>query len=62
MSNMNKMCLLSDKRNTYRLIVYKATLLIYLNFKHFFFQFFIISENMLTFVAEKKLDFFIVKV
>ena len=59
---MNKTCLFSDKRKTYRLIVYKATLLNNLNYRHFFFQSYIILEIMLTFASEKKLDFFIVKV
>ena len=39
-----------------------AILLNNLNYGHFFFQSFIISENILNFASEKKLDFFIVKV
>ena len=62
MSNPNKNCLFSDKSKTYKLIVYMAILLNNLNSRHFFFQSFIISENILNFASEKKLDFFIVKV
>lgn len=62
MSNSNKNCLFSDKSKTYKLIVYMAILLNNLNCRHFFFQSFIISENILNFASEKKLDFFIVKV
>ncbi len=62
MSNPNKNCLFSDKSKTYKLIVYMAILLNNLNYRHFFFRSFIVSENMLNFASEKKLDFFIVKV